>query len=308
MRLLLLVYPLALISCAVKTESKTSPLAPTKSYFSSSDGKRLPVQHWNLQAQPKTIILALHGIEGAAQDFKNLGKALSTQSPQTTLYALNLRGGGYDPTPQDRGNISSANLWKRDLLEFHRTLKKLHPKAQFTWLGESMGSLIAMNTVSETSNPPDKLILVSPVVSLNFIPPWQVASLKTASFLVPGLRVSLEALSGGSFQATSNSDHFTQNKTNPYYLDRYSLRYLRSIASLSEQMKQAATKTTLPTLILYGGKDFLTNETEIQEFTAAFPKKPSLHQFHASRHLLFFDKQKNEVIDTILKWVSQPTS
>ena len=298
--LLLLVASLLGVSCSNQT---TVPATSTHtSFLNTSDGKRLPLRHWNLQSDPQTILIGLHGIEGAARDFGNLGKSLSQQSPTTTLYALNLRGSGYDPSPQDRGNIKSPALWQRDLLELHQQLKKRHPKARTIWIGESMGALITLHTVANSSTPPDGLVLVSPVVSLDTIPAWQIISLRLAAFLAPGARISLEALAGGSFQATTKSNHFDQSQTNPYHVERYTLRYLATLAKLSQTMTQQATKAELPVLVLHGGKDFLSNDLQIQEFTNAFARSPKRHKFPSSHHLLFYDKQKKEVISSILNW------
>lgn len=301
--LLFLFTLLSLASCTVGTQTTSTP-PPTSSSFTASDGKQLSLRHWNLRAQPKTVVIALHGIEGAARDFTNLGKILSQKSPKTTLYALNLRGGGYDPSVKDRGDIQSPHLWQRDLLELQSCLKKRHPQSRFIWMGESMGSLIAFHTVSKTNEPPEGLVLVSPVVSLEAIPKWQVASLKTAAFLAPRARVSLESLSGGSFQATTSSDHFQQSETNPYHVETYTLRYLNTLGKLSQSMKTVAGTITLPTLILHGGKDALTPNNQIQDFSDSFLKRPTVLRLEKSHHLIFYDKQKDEALNAILNWIA----
>lgn len=299
--LILLPMLLALGSCAVR-EDRIPREAPTSSYLTASDGKRLSLRHWNRQAKPETVIIALHGIEGAARDFGNLGKTLATQAPKTTLFALNLRGNGYDPVARDRGDVASARLWQQDLLELDSGLRQRHPEARVVWLGESMGSLIAAHTVAEAERPPDGLILVSPVVSLESIPAWQVKSLKLAAFLAPRARVSLETLAGGSFQATTQSDHFQQSAGNAYHVGRYSLRYLRGLARLSQAMEKTAPRIRLPTLILHGGKDFLTNKNQVSRFANSFARRPDVHEFEDSHHLLFYDKQRSAVVSRILKW------
>ncbi|MGJ8726071.1 MAG: alpha/beta hydrolase [Roseibacillus sp.] len=306
MRILLLPLGLALlllVSCA--SSSKNAPSPPSSSFLTTSDGKQLSLRHWNRQAQPKTVLIGLHGIEGAARDFGNLGKALPSQSPDTTLYALNLRGNGYDPIPKDQGDISFSQLWQRDLLELDRTLRQRHPQARFVWIGESMGSLIAFHAANQATEKPVGLVLVSPVVSLNAIPAWQVAALKTAAFLAPKARISLEALAGGSFQATTNSNHFQQSATNPYKVERYSLRYLRALANLSQSMNKEAETITLPTLILHGGKDDLTTSSLIEEFSNSFAQPPTVFRLEDSHHLLFYDKQREEAVTKTLQWIPE---
>lgn len=300
-RFLLLLVALSLSSCAVRVPS-TSPKAPTSSFFTASDGKELSLRHWNLRARPATVIIALHGIEGAGRDFKNLGKALPSQAPGTTLYALNLRGGGYDPTAKERGNIASPQLWQQDLRELHGALRQRHPHARFLWLGESMGSLIALHTAAATSSPPEGLVLASPVVSLDVIPAWQFRALKTAAFVAPSARVSLESLAGGSFRATTSSDHFDQSAGNPYHVGRYTLRYLKTLATLAQEMPNKALETKVPILMLAGQKDFLIQPQQLRRFAERFPTTPQVRFFKDSHHLLFYDKEKAEVISSVLTW------
>ena len=302
-RLLLILTALLLCCCASPLDTAVRK-APTSSYFTASDKKQLSLRHWNLQARPKVVIIALHGIEGAARDFTNLGSSLASQSPGTTLYALNLRGNGYDRSPEERGDIRSLSLWKRDLLELHQTLRRRHPNARLIWLGESMGALVALQAAA--SSPPEGLILTSPVVSLDVIPAWQIRTLKVAAALAPGARVSLKQLAGGSFQATASSDHFTQSQSNPYQIDSYTLRYLRSLATLSQTASDNASKIQNPALILHGGKDFLIKDSQISEFANAFLSAPQVHQFESSHHLLFYDKQRSTVISRILTWIADP--
>lgn len=169
-----------------------------------------------------------------------------------------------------------------------------------------MGSLIALHTAVESPAKPDGLILVSPVVSLDAIPNWQVSTLRLAASIAPNARVSLESLAGGSFQATTHSNHFDRSEKNPYHVDSYTLRYLSTLAKLSQAMTKNASQTSLPTLILHGGKDFLTQDYQIQKFADAFPQRPQVSQFEKSHHLLFYDKDKEEVTATVRNWVARP--
>ncbi len=304
MRWFALLLFLPLFSCGVQSEAVPPP---STSFLTANDGKRLPLQHWNLKAKPKTVVIALHGVEGASQDFQNLGKTLSQKSPDTSLYALNLRGSGYDPDPHNKGNISSPSLWMEDLETLHKQLRKRHPKARFIWMGESMGSQIVLHTAAQAETLPDGLILVSPVVSLDFIPPLLVTLLKTAAILLPDLGISMKTLAGGQLPNTPHGDPLEQGQKNPYHVPRYRLRYLNAVATLSESMKEQATAIQLPTLILNGEKDPLTKPEEVIEFAKAFAAPPKQLSFAESQHLLFYDQEKEEVIAAIHDWLRQTT-
>lgn len=292
-----------LVSCSqVSSVVEEEREPPSPSFLSTSDGKVLSLEHWNLQARPHRVIIALHGIGGAASDFRNLGKALPTESPRTTLYALNLRANGWDPEPSARGDIADPQLWIRDLQELHRSLRKRHPGAEFLWLGESMGSLIVLHAAAESEDLPAGIVLSSPVISVEAIPRSQRTLLRVAARLAPRYRFSLAALAGGELQATTNSEHFEQSKKNAYDIERYTLRFLATLADLAEGMPALACETTVPTLVLHGSKDFLSSQNEIETFSTLFPNKPEHREFVKSHHLLFFDAEKADVAEALLRW------
>lgn len=261
------------------------------------------MRSWNEQSKPQTIIIALHGIGGAARDFGRLGRALPQESRRTALYALNLRGLGYDSDAEARGDIADSKLWLRDLEEFHRVLAAKYPSAKMVWLGESMGGIVALHTVANGVARPDKLILASPVTSLKTVPAWQRAALVLASSTVPRARIALEELAGGDFQATEGTTHFAQSQKNPWYVERFTLRFMRSLARMADQMPAKAAASTAPVLILQGGRDFLSPPEDGRNFAKQFRTPVERKVFPQSRHLLFYDKEKNEVITEILRWL-----
>ena len=290
-------------SCANLSENGASP--DLSSSLTTSDNKQLALQAWNPQAKPETVLIALHGLQGASRDFRILGRSLAKKAPATTLYALNLRGAGYDPSQKERGDIVSTSLWKSDLIELHGTLRRRHPEARIFWIGESMGSQIVLHTAATSPKKPAGLILVSPVVSLDSIPDWQVNSLGAAAVVAPKTRVSLETLAEDAVEGTANEDSLEEIEDHPHYIENYTLRYLDALKEMTEGMNEQAKLTSVPTLILYGGEDFLIEDSDIARFSKSFPNKPRVALFKSSDHLLFAGKQKNKVVSEILAWTSQ---
>ena len=134
-------FLLILCSCSHQKAIPANQTLPQKdSFLSTSDHHQFSIQHWNLQEEPKTILIALHGLEGAARDFRNLGESLIQQAPLTSLYALNQRGGGYDSVVQRQGDIANPELWFQDLRDLDRALRNKHPNAKVIWIGESLGA------------------------------------------------------------------------------------------------------------------------------------------------------------------------
>lgn len=78
-------------------------------------------------------------------DYENLGNYLIKEHPEVALYAYDIRGQGFDPVRERRGDIDAPDNWYRDLHTFTELVRKNHPRAKIVWQGESMGSLILSN-------------------------------------------------------------------------------------------------------------------------------------------------------------------
>ena len=76
------------VSAEVRLENK---------HLHSFDGDRLPYTTWMPKTAPDQIIIGVHGISGAASDYKPLGDHLLANLPGTALYAAETRGQGNDP-------------------------------------------------------------------------------------------------------------------------------------------------------------------------------------------------------------------
>jgi len=76
-------------------------------YYTSFDSDPFPYRNWNNSDHPETVIIAIHGINGAAQDYQGLGSYLSQHLPSSALYAPETRGQGNDPNKVRRGDIYS---------------------------------------------------------------------------------------------------------------------------------------------------------------------------------------------------------
>ena len=111
-----------LASCSsFKREHAKPGLGPAA--WTTFDGKQMPWKEWKVPSgtETKTVVIAIHGLSGAASDFWLLGERLPPQG--IAVYGYELRGQGNDPDTVRRGDIDSASLWLRDLLTFHRLVR-----------------------------------------------------------------------------------------------------------------------------------------------------------------------------------------
>ncbi len=283
--------------------------------FVTRDGTAFGYRKWvNDESRVRTVVVGLHGFCGAAIDYENLGKFLTTEHPGTAVYAYELRGQGSDPVRQRRGDIDDPANWRSDLLTFTSLLRKQYPRAKIVWAGESMGALIAVHTYQETTaanscRPPcDALLLSSPVVAVRGdFPQWKKDAVLTIARMFPTARVSLETLAGGrEVPMTHDTVHSEQSETNPWNIEKHTLRLLAALGQMIENMDNAATAIHVPTLVTYGGKDFFTRPEDVADFCNHIPQARTLVRlfYPEGYHLLMYDTGREKVIADMTDWIT----
>ena len=297
-----------LASCnTLKREHAKPGLGPTA--WTTFDGKQMPWKEWKVPSgiETKTVVIAIHGLSGAASDFWLLGERLPPQG--IAVYGYELRGQGNDPDTVRRGDIDSASLWLRDLLTFHRLVRARHPKTPIVWYGESLGSLIALHTAAKDyRHTPDALILASPVAGLrqklSDIERWLLLG---ASHALPTMRLKLGDLAGvdeSKMRVTSTSTHGDQMQKTPHHVGSFTLRTLREIDGLLQENARAAHRVDVPVLIVASPHDIVSTPDQVQQlFEELGTEDKLMHWYSRSYHLLLHDVQREKVLDDVTRWI-----
>eukprot|EP00112_Aurelia_sp_Birch-Aquarium-sp1_P009516 Seg20837.1 transcript_id=Seg20837.1/GoldUCD/mRNA.D3Y31 product="Monoacylglycerol lipase" protein_id=Seg20837.1/GoldUCD/D3Y31 len=284
-----------------------------KSSYTSFDGDHFGYRKWGSSSDPHTVIIGVHGINGAAADYDNLAEHLTQHVPNTTLYAPETRGQGNDPKKKRRGDIYRPEEWYNDLYTFTRLIRKQHPNSRIIWCGESMGSLIVTHAYAQRpSNEEfcDAIILLAPVVKIgDQVPSWKISLAKCIAAIFPRIRVSLNTLSGeDAVKVTQHGDsHEDQASTNSYYIPKFTLRLLATLGKHIEGMNKKAESFTHPVLVINGGKDYFTQPEFVEEFFKHIPTQIEKKHAYYPRayHLLMYDEQKAEIFTSITDWLRE---
>jgi alpha-beta hydrolase superfamily lysophospholipase len=303
----LLLAPFLLTQCATNYSLVTD--RPEEAVRNETFGYR---KWMRPETKPETVVIGVHGFDGASIDYENLGKRLLKEQPKIAVYAYEVRGQGKDPLKARRGDIDDPNLWFSDLARFSSMVRAKHPKARMVWFGESMGALIVShayeNAVAAGQPPPcDAIILSSPVVKFrDDFPKWKKDLVRGAAEVAPTARLSLETIAGGQeVQMTHDTLHSEQAETNSWHIDKHTLRMLVALSDLIDGMPECATRFAVPTLVLHGGKDFFSKPNDVEAFYGNIPKEANRTRryYPDSYHLLMYDDLKEKVITDIEKWL-----
>lgn len=283
--------------------------------YTAADGKEFRYDSFEgTDREPELVIIGVHGINGASDDWHVLGHAIEKSQEPYRLYSYDLRGMGRDPIAEDRGDLRNANDWVSDLVNFTRLIEGKHPGAKLVWFGESLGSLIVMKAVSElkdsgTPLPVDALGLSAPIAGFGdkLSKPKEFA-LRFMALLFPKWRISLESLSDEEdVEVVEGVIHEQQAKQNEWHVERHTLRLLVKIGNEVKAMQDRAKLIKLPCLVMHGGQDVFTSPEVVRSFFETIPDQtPKEFNFYpAGYHLLFYGKNNEVICRDVLKWLDQ---
>ena len=312
-RLLMLTVLTVLSGCASVKKMAAGRGVLRAEEWVSYDGKTMPCKVWPVPAgvKPRGVVIAVHGLSGAKSDFWYLGEQLPLRG--YAVYAYDLRGQGNDPVVAERGDISGATAWQRDLATFHALVKRRHPKTPVFWYGESLGSLIALHTAADLLgnwSDPDGIILASPVAGLRMtLSGFQRFLLETAAKLSPRSRYTLGELAGvdeSKIKVTSTSTHGGQMAITPHHVSAFSLRLLSTIGSMLDDNTDSAHRLKMPVLFVASPNDVLSSADQIQALFAQIRSRDKkLLWYTRSYHLLLHDVQREEVVKDVTHWLDR---
>ncbi len=271
----------------------------------SDDGKVMPFTTWG-SGKPRAVMIAVHGLSGAASDFWPAGEKLAGQGCR--LYAFELRGQGHDPEQSEKGHIRSTRRWQRDLEIFSRLMSERHPGVPQFWMGESLGSLIVLHTTAAGKSPPAGLVLSSPVAGLREpISGGKRWLLQMASLLTPRKRLRLGDLAGvdeSQIQVTSGTTHAGQMAVTPHHVPAFSVRLLAATGLWVDAVQTAAQRVRQPALVLASPNDAVASPAQIESlFSQLAATDKTLLWYERSHHLLLHDVQREQVTADLAAWI-----
>ena len=309
---LLAAASLLLCQCSIVNKSPAHLDAAT---FAAPDGKTMPFTRWPADdekpAKPRAIVICVHGLSGAASDFWPAGETLSKKG--IVVYGTQLRGMGNDPAKHERGDIKSVSRWTNDLVNFTKLIRQKHPGVPTFWYGESLGSLIVLQTLHEESDQAklvDGVVLSSPVIAFrNDLPWWKYLFIRGLVLVHPGKRISLESLGDGEVKVTAKTTHKEQMEKTPHYVEFFTLRLFRAVDKMVRNSDRAAASVQVPTLVFYTPNDVFTSKEQVEHFYDQIPAKEKEKAFYPnSYHLLLHDTDRQAVLQELDQWLEKRIS
>lgn len=287
----------------------------TRHEWQTPDGEIFPYSIWGVSAlcegeRPRAVVVAVHGLAGAALDFEPLGNHLAAQRMVTV--ALELRGQGNDPRPERRGDLARIEDWFRDLSAFFSLVRSRWPDAQIYYYGESMGGALLTRFVAQARefDLPAGLVLAAPVVVVPGNQSWvQLVMFHFFLRVWPGYRLNFRKHAKRDREdpakwVTRDAAHRHWYETAPHRLHSYTVRFFKNLFELIGGCLEAAPKIKTPVLVIYAGHDVFIPSAQVEQFFALLgSREKELRFFPESYHLLLHDHDKAQALERVEAWL-----
>jgi alpha-beta hydrolase superfamily lysophospholipase len=283
----------------------------TQHNWTASDGAVFPYSEWTSTTPPRAILVAVHGLSGAALDYEPLGRHFADLG--ITTLALELRGQGNDPVPRRRGDLRQFEDWFVDLRAFIALVRSQNPGLPIFYYGESMGAAILTRFLAQADphDQPAALILASPVVALpRRATWWQGFLFRFFLFFLPTLRINVRKLTKPKpnqppAYVTRDEIHRKWFETVPHRVDHFTIRFFRCLHELIDGCFAAAPLIRVPVLVLYAKHDIFIAPARVEEFFSRLGSADKeLGFFPEAYHLLLHDHDRAQVLARIEHWLS----
>lgn len=295
-RILFLLSFCLLPACTPREQAFTPPVHPpeiTANTFHPSDDISLPLRHWKTGAEPKAIIIALHGFNDYSHAFEGAAYYFAGRGIET--YAYDQRGFG---AAHEHGIWAGEENLVSDAEQMAHAVHARHPHVPIFLLGESMGGAIAVEALAHDSLSVSGVILSAPAVwDLNVflrVPLW------LGAHTVPWHELTGENL---DVQASDNVPMLRALRRDPLVLKSARIDALYGLAHLMDAANSDAEKLRAPVLLLYGAHDEIIPPDPVHDFAARLRVPHRIITYPGGWHLLLRDLQAKRVEKDVADWV-----
>ena len=257
------------------------------------------------------VVIAVHGLSGAALDYEPLGSHLAALGIVT--YAPELRGQGNDPGQARRGDLTSLEVWYGDLRTFITMVRSDNPGIPLFLYGESMGAALLTRFLAQepANRQPAGLILASPVVRVPNDPGlWRRLVFHFFCFVSPSRRIDVSKYTERRDEndpkhwVTRDAAHRRWFDASGHKITSFTFRFFKCLFDLFGGCFEAAPKLRAPTLVIYAAHDVFIPAKQVESFFQVLgPSDKELHFFRNSYHLLLHDIEKPLALSQIERWI-----
>jgi alpha-beta hydrolase superfamily lysophospholipase len=301
----IVLFSLALLVACAPTRQTYRAVSAEESRFNGdlfflADETALPYRVWKPSANPKAVVIALHGFNDYSRAFESTGKHLSKRG--IAVYAYDQRGFGAAP---HTGIWAGEENLVNDLAYFVKAVSKRHPSAPVYILGESMGGAVAITALADPAFPKVKgVILVAPAVwGEDTMSPVYRATLWLAAHTIPSYEMTGSDL---KILASNNIPMLRRMSRDPLIIKKTRVDAIYGIVNLMDSAYRDVPQVQVPVMLLYGAEDQVIPKDPIEQALGRFSAPVRYVHYPESYHMMLRDIQGDTVLADISSWIANP--
>jgi alpha-beta hydrolase superfamily lysophospholipase len=284
----------------MSTNHDASDAAPRFGAFVTADGLRLFRKGWWPREAPRAAVLLVHGYGEYSGRYGHVGAYLSRQGYAVHTYDQR----GFGRSDGRRGYVESVDAYLDDLGGMLNLVRAEHAAVPLILFGHSMGGAFSTLFAIERDDPPDALILSSPMLRLGEgTSPLLKPFAPLAGLLAPTLPTirHRRGLSSRDPQVVEQkeADFFVYHGS---VLARTGAEFLRATKRIARGMEAV----TLPFLVFHGTHDQVTNVEGSRElYRRARSTDKTLHLYEGLYHETLNEPERELVLTDMAAWMRE---
>ncbi|MGB6200853.1 MAG: alpha/beta fold hydrolase [Candidatus Acidiferrales bacterium] len=275
-------------------------------FTASSDGACLFYRYWTPAgvAQPKYVVLVLHGIGLHSGVYKSTATQLNKAG--IAVYAVDTRGHGL--SCGKRRNVPDPATETGDISTMLGTIREKYPHSELFLMGESMGTIFALNYAGTNTRDISGLILLSPVFGVN---PHQYEQFKMWGYLPDLLfsrdRPDIDLTGRGSSEKRSNNIVVPEpTAADALVYDKVSVNYILELRRNRAHWTDAASQVRVPTLVMKGQLDRVGSQRSSRRmFNLLATQDKEYDTYPNVQHSLLTSSESPEILNSLSEWIER---
>jgi alpha-beta hydrolase superfamily lysophospholipase len=278
-------------------------IARADGFVPGAAGVPLYWRAWLPQAAPRHALLFIHGLAEHSGRYENPAAYFAPRG--YACYAVDYRGHGR--SPGRRGHVGSFDDYLGDVSDGLDLVRTRHPEIVAIPVGHSQGGLIALLLALREPARVPRLVLSSPF--LGVLPEHRPA---------PPLRIAARALSrvwpAASFPSPVDARFLSSDPAvgaaytaDPLVSHTISAGWFASLQRAQDEVRQAAARLAVPTLLLVAGRDRIVDGSATLEWARrAASGHLTLEHWPELWHELFNEPAREAVFQRMEAWLEAP--
>ena len=266
--------------------------------FSGPGGIKLFEHWWRPKGGARAAVVLVHGLKDHGARYDHVGRWLARHG--YAVHALDLRGHG--ESEGERFFVDAFDEYVEDLDAFVGLVRSREPEKPLFLLGHSMGGAVASLFVLDRKPRFRGLVLSAPALepagNVSPVLIWLSGVISRFFPRAPVTKVDIKALSHlPEVIEAARKDPFSGKRPAPARTGYEILRAMRRI-------RERAREITLPTLIMHGSEDHLTNPQGSRRFFKQVGSEDrELKLYEGLYHEILNEPEKERVLQDIVGWL-----